>query len=150
MCKSPLCCNSKDHDAECSISKSRGNVKIKYADAEHPLYQLIGILRSLSLRDKDPEAFEKLMSLEANVEKRKEFTKAMELEAETSGPSPLSSRSQVKPEVAAKLIRDFFQRTEANEEWILKLIGIIETNGHEIPIPDYKDGHINRRVIGKK
>src|SRR5665811_1569805 len=56
---------------------------------------------------------------------------------------------EIAPEVSLKLIREFFQRKDATEDWILKLIGIIETNGHEIPIPDASNGHINRRVIGE-
>ncbi|XP_035704567.1 SET domain-containing protein SmydA-8-like [Folsomia candida] len=150
MCKSPLCCNSQDHKAECALAKSRGKVTIKYADGEHPLYQLIGILRALGLKDKNPDVFEKLVNLEANVEKREEFVKAMEAEEGGGGGpggSSTSNSTELKPAAGVKLIHDFFQRTDVTEEWIVKLIGIIETNGHEIPIPDL-DGHINRRVIG--
>lgn len=150
MCKSPLCCNSKDHEAECTLAKLRGGVAIREADCEHPAYQLVGVLRALGLKDKNPETFEKLMSLEANIEQREEFHSKMKQEAEQYNqhfPS-VDSGLELKPEVALNWTRDFFQREDVTQEWIIKLMGIIETNGHEIPIPD-EDGHINRRIIGR-
>lgn len=145
MCKSALCSGSKDHEAECKMAIHRGTVKIRSADIEHPIYQLVALLRALWMKDKDPSAFEKLMSLEGNVEKREEHHRQMEKD----GGNPFSAgrEAEVKTSVAKNLLQDFFKREDVSEEWVAQVFGILETNGHEIPIPD-QDGHINRRIIG--
>jgi hypothetical protein len=159
MCKSSACSHSKEHSlAECIIAKERGGAIVRNADVEHPLYQLIGILRALGLKQSDPSQYEKLMALEAHVEERKDFQKKMEAEQEDQQPGcssssgglicpQNSSSSELKPDAVVKIMKDFFKREDVTEEWIEKLVGILETNGHEIPIPD-QDGHINRRIIG--
>jgi hypothetical protein len=49
---------------------------------------------------------------------------------------------------AVSLIKDYFKCPDVTREEVLQMLSIIETNGHEIPIPDV-NGQINRRLIGK-
>jgi len=147
MCRAASCANSKEHEAECKFARDRGRVIIRNADTEHPIYTSIGVLRVLGMKETNPEAFEKIMSLESHVEARKDYNAAMEREC---GPGSSQGIHELNTaEACCKLIQEFFNQKHVSQDWIIKLIGIIETNGHEIPIPDKENGHINRRIIGE-
>jgi hypothetical protein len=150
MCRSASCANSKEHEAECKFARDRGRVIIRNADTEHPLYTTIGVLRALGMKEKDPEAFEKIMSLESHVESRKEYNRQMERDLGPGSSQQQGIHELNTAEACTKLIHDFFKLTTVEQDFIISLIGIIETNGHEIPIPNKSNGHINRRIIGKQ
>lgn len=140
-CGWPMCSNENckvkraDHEAECKISVGRGGVSIKNFGQDHPMYQAIGILRAVALRENNPEAYEQLLKLQSNVDKQ---------EAQQSG-GLLADLGMV-----VNLIRNFFKLTSADvsDEVVAKISGIIETNGHEIPLPG-NYGQLNRRLIGQ-
>jgi hypothetical protein len=46
------------------------------------------------------------------------------------------------------LVQDFFRKNEIPRDEILRILSIMETNAHEIPIPD-GTGQITRHLIGK-
>lgn len=68
MCGSQNCNKSPAHEPECNAAWSRGGVKIRNFGSVHPTYEAIGILRVLSLKEKNPEIYSKLLSLKSHEE----------------------------------------------------------------------------------
>jgi len=141
MCCAEECINCKEHEPECKIALDRGGVSIRFVQCDHPMYQAVGILRAIGLKETNPRAYEAFMKLEAHTNERKEMAEAQE-KAMGSQPGTLNESTTVK------VITDYFKRPDIDEELALKILGIIEVNGHEIPIPD-EAGHGHKRVIGK-
>lgn len=159
MCQDSECINSKDHEAECVIAEKRGGAKIRDFNVDHPVYRSVGILRVLALKDNHPEKYQQLLNLQSHLDKQRleESQAASDSSSLHSSATALGRFSGQYPEqqseietdknLTVKVVREFFQRKDVDEETILNLISIIETNGHELPIPD-ANGHINRRLIG--
>lgn len=158
LCSRQECINSPEHEAECIIAEKRGGAIIRDFNVDHPVYRSIGILRVLGLKDRFPEKYEQLLNLQSHIEKRRlEDANAADSSSLHTSATALGRFSGQYPEqqseietdknVTVKVVQGFFQRKDADEDTILNLIGIVETNGHEIPIPD-ANGHINRRLIG--
>ena len=103
-------------------------------------YQAVGILRALSLKEKSPQDFSTLLKLQSNAR-----AKALRLEQGNEEVPPHYEIGMTK-----SVIRDFFQQAQNNvsEELVENLQSIIETNGHEIPLPG-SYGQQTRRLIGK-
>ncbi|ODM97856.1 Protein msta, isoform A [Orchesella cincta] len=158
MCQNDECINSPEHAAECAIAEARGGAVIRDFNVDHPVYRSIGILRVLGLKDRHPDKYQKLLNLQSHSEKQRlEDAKAADSSSLHSNAAALGrfggeypeQRSEIERDkvVTVKVVRGFFQRKDVDEDTILNLISIIETNGHEIPIPNAR-GHINRRLIG--
>lgn len=106
---------------ECDITAARGTrFAIQHYFMPHPMYQCITVLRCLLMKERDPVKYAKLMQLESHCEQR-------------CGSSQWCSDR----EGIAKFIPKFFNCSDRwSEEEILKMAGIVQVNGHEIPLTD--------------
>lgn len=114
------CQNSPEHAGECELTAARGSkIKIQHFVAPHPSYQCLAALRCMLLKEKKPEKWERFIQLESH-------------DSERLGTPQW--RSDL--ECIAKFIPRFFKREEWSEEEILKVTGILQINGHEIPLSE--------------
>lgn len=123
-CGWPICSEACEkaiaHRAECTLTLRRGSkVSIKTFFQRHPIFQCVTVLRCLYLKETNTSGWEKLNKLVSHCEKRIGTEK---YEADRTA--------------VAKFIRSFFVLEEVSEETILKLCGIIQVNGHEVPLSD--------------
>ncbi|GBP27660.1 SET domain-containing protein SmydA-8, isoform A [Eumeta japonica] len=127
-CGWPFCnenCSTNDiHLPECRYTQARGEkVSISTYGVPHPNYQCITVLRCLYQRDNDPKLWEKLQSLESHCKDRKGTDKW------------LSDKKMI-----SDIIMNFFKLSDKfTEEEIMKCCGIVQINGHEVPLvePEY-------------
>ncbi|KAF6214048.1 hypothetical protein GE061_011778 [Apolygus lucorum] len=121
MC-SKSCADKPVHKPECEWVKEKRKEKVKISQftSPHPTYSCVTPLRALFLKSKDPWAWEKLTSLESHTEERKQDGKY----------------EQDRFSVAAFLRRFYKLEKEFSEEEILKISGIIQINGHEVPLSE--------------
>ncbi|XP_063709401.1 SET domain-containing protein SmydA-8-like isoform X2 [Culicoides brevitarsis] len=120
------CQDLPGHKAECELTVARGEkVSVfKYFEAPHPTYQCLAVVRALLLRDSAPEKYEKLLKLESHDKERKE-TEQWELDSKH----------------IADFIKRFFRcESRWSTDEILKVVGILQVNGHEVPLT--VPGHI--------
>lgn len=125
-CGWPLCSdcvpkrNAVQH-LECDITAARhSRFSIQHYSEPHPMYQCITVLRCLLLKDCDPVKYEKLMQLESHCEQR------------CGSLQWCNDREGV-----AKFIPKFFNCSDRwSEDEVLKMAGIVQVNGHEIPLTD--------------
>lgn len=126
-CGWPICVECKEkkipakcHD-ECNITIDRGNkFKLQHYFNPHPTYQCIAVLRCLLLKENAPDKYEKLHKLESHCEQRYG-----------------SLQWYNDREGVAKFIPRFFNCPNRwSEKEILKMSGIVQINGHEIPLTD--------------
>lgn len=128
-CGWPICqsCKSNEtqdrliqHD-ECTITRARGNkFSLQHYFNPHPTYQCLTVLRCLLLKENFPAKWERLIQLESHCAQRRGSVQWF------------NDRESV-----AKFIPRFFKcpgRWTENE--ILKVAGIVQINGHEIPLTD--------------
>ncbi|XP_067633855.1 SET domain-containing protein SmydA-8 isoform X1 [Eurosta solidaginis] len=123
-CGWPLCgieCKGKAvHRAECDFTAKRGTkVSIKEFTSPHPLYQCMGTVRCLLLKKSDPEKWKRFSNLES-LDKVRRGSMQWKADLESIG----------------KFIPRFFKTTEFDEDLIMKTIGILQINGHEVPVTD--------------
>ena len=117
---SPLCQNSNLHNAECQLTVNRGSkVSLQHYFSPHPTYQCLTPLRCLLMKENEPGTWEKLMQLESHCDERQG-----------------SVQWRNDREGVAKFIPRFFKCNEWSEEEILKICGIVQINGHEVPLTD--------------
>ncbi|XP_072945034.1 SET domain-containing protein SmydA-8 isoform X2 [Epargyreus clarus] len=127
-CGWPFCsevCTLKDnHTPECFYTQERGEkVSISTYGMPHPNYQCITVLRCLYQRDHNEKLWAKLQALESHSEDRKGTDKWN------------NDRKMV-----AEFIWKFFKLDGTfSEDEIMKCCGILQINGHEVPIlePEY-------------
>ncbi|XP_034946527.1 SET domain-containing protein SmydA-8-like [Chelonus insularis] len=115
-CGWPLCNNCQEHGEECQFTVNHRDKKVSITEfgIPHPTYKCIGIVRALSLRQSDPESYQKLLNLESHCDAKN------------------SKRHERLKEIADFVMR-FFKVDDINEEEIIKIAGILEINGHEVP-----------------
>uniref|UniRef100_A0A1B0D7G9 Uncharacterized protein n=1 Tax=Phlebotomus papatasi TaxID=29031 RepID=A0A1B0D7G9_PHLPP len=119
MC-SQECEEAESHAEECKVSAARGGVSIEHFVSPHPIYQCILTLRCLLMQNSCPEKWDKLSQLESHNDVRKDSLQW------------LSDREHV-----AKFIPRFFKMEHKwTEEEILRVLGIVYINGHEVPLTD--------------
>uniref|UniRef100_W8C7K8 Protein msta, isoform A n=1 Tax=Ceratitis capitata TaxID=7213 RepID=W8C7K8_CERCA len=123
-CGWPLCgieCKGKpEHEAECEFTVKRGSkVSVKEFTNPHPLYQCMGTVRCLLLAKKDPEKWKVFSELES-LEKLRRGSMQWKADLESIG----------------KFIPRFFKTTDFSEDLIMKTVGILQINGHEVPVTD--------------
>lgn len=128
-CGWPICqtCKSNESDNrlnqhdECAITRARGNkFSLQHYFDPHPTYQCLTVLRCLLLKENFPDKWERLIQLESHCKQRHG-----------------SIQWCNDREGVAKFIPRFFKcpgRWSENE--ILKVAGIVQINGHEIPLTD--------------
>lgn len=127
-CGWPICldCKTKkniermQHD-ECEITVARGTkFNLQHYFNPHPTYQCVIVLRCLLMKDHSPEKWNQLIQLESHCEERRG-----------------SQQWCNDREGVARFIPRFFKcagRWDENE--ILKVAGIVQINGHEVPLTD--------------
>ncbi|OAD55799.1 Protein msta, isoform A, partial [Eufriesea mexicana] len=115
-CGWPLCQNCEEHGLECNFSSSRKDCKVSISEFgyPHPSYQCISIIRALSLRDTNPESYKKLLSLESHC-------------------SQITSKESLN---TVRFIKRFFKTDDIMEEEIINIMGILQVNGHEVPLTE--------------
>lgn len=120
MC-GPDCEASEDHQVECKAVKESGvSVKVTVFGEINSMYECITPLRILSLRDSNPMVWNKLLSLESNLDKR--------------GGTEVAAITQ---QTVVDIIHDRLRlEDEFDAELIQKVLGIIDTNAFEIRLPD--------------
>ncbi|ETN61078.1 hypothetical protein AND_007277 [Anopheles darlingi] len=93
-------------------------IAIQHFYVPHPMYQCLMPLRCLLLAESDPAKWELLQQLESHEEERRG-----------------SELWRNDREGVAKLIPRFFKTGDRwDEDEILRIVGIIQVNGHEIPL----------------
>ncbi|XP_037828330.1 SET domain-containing protein SmydA-8 [Lucilia sericata] len=124
QCGWPLCgveCKNKDeHRFECELTVKRGKkVNVQEFTNPHPLYQCLSTARCLMLRDKDAEKWKQINELES-------------LEDQRRG----SMQWKADYESVCKFIIKYFNTQLFSEDEIMRIIGILQINGHEVPTSD--------------
>ncbi|KAG0724321.1 SET domain-containing protein SmydA-8, isoform A [Chionoecetes opilio] len=124
-CGFPLCSSdcegTEDHEAECRAVQASGiHVKVSMFGEVNSMYECITPLRVLSLRDKNPSLWNKLMSLESNSDMR-EGTEVAAITQQTVV-DIIHNRLQLEDEFGTEIID--------------KVLGILDTNAFEIRLPD--------------
>lgn len=125
-CGWPVCENcigkqSIDHRDECELTAARGSkFYLQHYFNPHPTYQCMIVLRCLLLKDSAPEKWKKLSRLESHSDERRG---TMQWRNDREG--------------IAKFIPRFFKCDNRwTEDEILDVAGIVQINGHEIPLTD--------------
>lgn len=128
-CGWPLCkhCKQKNNSiqplshVECDITINRGSkFRLQHYFNPHPTYQCITTLRCLLLKETAPEQWQKLLRLESHCAMRRGSLQW------------LNDR-----EGTAKFIGRFFKCPGRwDEDEILKVSGIVQINGHEVPLTE--------------
>ncbi|XP_055372325.1 SET domain-containing protein SmydA-8 [Condylostylus longicornis] len=113
------CAKIPEHAVECEITKARGKVEISNYISPHPIYQCVTPLRCMLLKKTNPENWSKLIQLESHENIRRG-----------------SQQWKIDYEGVAKFIPKFFRTTEFSEDEIMKVTGILQINGHEVPLSE--------------
>lgn len=114
------CQNNINHKNECDLTVARGSkVSLKQFFSPHPTYQCVTTLRCLMMKETKVETWDKLIELESHCEERR------------GSVLWLNDREGV-----AKFIQRFFKCSKWSEEEILKMAGIVQINGHEVPLTE--------------
>lgn len=124
-CGWPLCvqCTEKAEckHIECDITVLRGKkIAMKQYLNPHPMYQWVTTLRCLLLEEQAPDKFAKLIQLESHCSERR---------------GTLQWRSDLET-VARFVLRFFNCPSRWNEDHIMKINGIVQINGHEVPLTE--------------
>ncbi|XP_059608080.1 SET domain-containing protein SmydA-8-like [Phlebotomus argentipes] len=118
MC-SQECQEAETHAEECRISAARGGITIEHFICPHPIYQCVLTLRCLLTERSCPDKWQQLSQLESHSTSRKDSLQW------------LSDREHV-----AKFIPRFFKEQRWTEDEILRVLGIVYINGHEVPLTE--------------
>ncbi|KAG7206654.1 hypothetical protein KM043_000330 [Ampulex compressa] len=119
-CGWPLCKACKTHGPECEFTcRYRGTkVSITEYGYPHPTYRCISVIRGLCLRETNPASYQKLLALESHCDlAQKNMSFAFE-----------------EPTDVARFIERFFKVQDIPLEEIIKIAGVLQVNGHEVPI----------------
>ncbi|KAK8749838.1 hypothetical protein OTU49_015582 [Cherax quadricarinatus] len=116
----PQCEDTDDHEAECKAVRDSGiPVKVSVFGEINSMYECITPVRILALRDDAPSVWNKLMTLESNSDMR-DGTEVAAITQQT----------------VVDIIHDRLRLEQFDTEIIEKVLGIIDTNGFEIRLPD--------------
>ncbi|XP_066992454.2 SET domain-containing protein SmydA-8 [Anabrus simplex] len=120
LCSSK-CAENPAHIPECRATSEWKKEKVSIRDFEisHPTYQSVTVLRCLYQRDYNPAVWNKLSSLESHCQHRRG--------------TPKYEQDRV---AIAKFIRRFFKVDSFSEDEILRVCGIVQVNGHEVPVTE--------------
>ncbi|XP_017867790.1 PREDICTED: protein msta [Drosophila arizonae] len=123
-CGWPLCgpeCQALDeHKAECQLTEARGQkVNVQEFNGPHPLYTCVSTVRCLLLSETNPANAEKFQQLESLEQTRR-------------------GSNQWKADLASigQFIPKFFRTQKFSEEEIMRAVGALQINGHEVPTSD--------------
>ncbi|XP_058462124.1 SET domain-containing protein SmydA-8 [Malaya genurostris] len=115
------CQDRSSHQAECKFTMARGSkMSLQHFYVPHPVYQCVTPLRCLLLAETNPAKWQSLIKLESHEDQRRG-----------------SKQWRDDREGVAKLIPRFFKcENKWTEDEILRVTGILQVNGHEIPLTD--------------
>ncbi|KAH8415968.1 hypothetical protein KR222_005424 [Zaprionus bogoriensis] len=123
-CGWPLCgpeCQSlAEHRAECQLTQDRGQkVNVQEFNGPHPLYTCVSTVRCLLIDQLNPANAEKFRQLESLEQTRR-------------------GSNQWKADLASigQFIPKFFRTQKFSEEEIMRTVGALQINGHEVPTSD--------------
>ncbi|KZC09337.1 PREDICTED: protein msta, isoform A-like [Dufourea novaeangliae] len=121
-CGWPLCRNCKNHGLECDFTISRKDTKVSITafGFPHPSYQCINVIKTLHMKNVRPETYKKLLLLESHTDRINE-TKSFTFEESLN---------------ILRFIRRFFKTDDISDEEITRIVGILQVNGHEVPITE--------------
>ncbi|XP_013199552.2 SET domain-containing protein SmydA-8 [Amyelois transitella] len=123
-CCSEACTLKEEHKPECFYTQQRGDkVSITTFGMPHPNYQCITTLRCLYQRDHNQKLWGKLQSLQSHCDERRGTDKWN------------NDRKMI-----AEFIWKFFKlEGKFTEDEIMKCCGVLQINGHEVPLlePEY-------------
>lgn len=126
QCGWPVCADcvgkrSAEHEPECQLTRARGTkFELHNYFNPHPTYQCLSVLRCLLLKETSPAKWEQLNQLESHCDERRG-----------------SDQWRSDREGVAKFIPRFFKCPQRwSEEEILKVAGILQINGHEVPLTE--------------
>ncbi|KAL1115615.1 hypothetical protein AAG570_005905 [Ranatra chinensis] len=127
MC-SRQCAESPQHRPECqwTVAKRKSKVKISQLNVSpHPTYACVLPLRYCYQKSNNPKLFEKLEGLESHRKERKDTDK---YNWDKFG--------------VVQLLRRFYSLpdSEFTDEQLLDICGVIQVNGHEVPLSE--PGHV--------
>ncbi|KAJ0174416.1 hypothetical protein K1T71_009524 [Dendrolimus kikuchii] len=118
------CTKKEEHTPECFYTQQRGDkVHITNFGIPHPNYQCITVLRCLYQRDHNEKLWSKLQGLQSHCEDRKG-----------------TEKWNNDKKMIADFIWKFFKLDGTfNEDEIMRCCGILQINGHEVPLmePEY-------------
>ncbi|XP_015513089.2 SET domain-containing protein SmydA-8-like [Neodiprion lecontei] len=117
-CGWPLCGLCRDHGPECEFTVKYKDEKVSITDFvfPHPTYRCITTIRALHLREADPGLYEKFLNLEDHAEEQERT-------------------SLFTPRFVAQFIKRFF-KIDVTEQEVAKVVGILQVNGHEVPLTE--------------
>nr|XP_033322206.1 SET domain-containing protein SmydA-8-like isoform X1 [Megalopta genalis]XP_033322208.1 SET domain-containing protein SmydA-8-like isoform X1 [Megalopta genalis]XP_033322209.1 SET domain-containing protein SmydA-8-like isoform X1 [Megalopta genalis]XP_033322210.1 SET domain-containing protein SmydA-8-like isoform X1 [Megalopta genalis]XP_033322211.1 SET domain-containing protein SmydA-8-like isoform X1 [Megalopta genalis]XP_033322212.1 SET domain-containing protein SmydA-8-like isoform X1 [ len=121
-CGWPLCPSCKQHGLECDFTSSRRTEKVSITEfaISHPSYECINVIKTLSMKHANPETYKKLLSLESHTDdiiEKQSFTFEATLKI-------------------MHFIRRFFKSDDIADEEITRIVGILQVNGHEVPLTE--------------
>lgn len=128
QCGWPICIDCKNdkriqrlHHDECEITAARGSkFSLQNYFNPHPTYQCLTALRCLMLKEHSPDKWNKLIQLESHCDQRR------------GSPQWCNDREGV-----ARFLPRFFKCPGRwDEHETLKVAGIVQINGHEVPLTD--------------
>ncbi|XP_041981847.1 SET domain-containing protein SmydA-8 [Aricia agestis] len=121
---SEACTQNAVHQPECFYTQSKDEkVSISSYGMPHPNYQCITVLRCLYQRDHNQKLWRKLQTLESHDEERKN-----------------TEKWNNDKKMICQFIWEFFKLKDTfSEEEIMRCCGIVQINGHEVPLlePEY-------------
>lgn len=86
----------------------------------HPSYRCINLIRALSLRETDPQSYRKLLSLESHSDRIKDKDNSI-------FEDPLNT---------IRFVKRFFKSDDLSDDEMAKIVGIVQVNGHEVPLTE--------------
>ncbi|XP_043603941.1 SET domain-containing protein SmydA-8-like isoform X6 [Bombus pyrosoma] len=109
---------SKQHQKEDWRNHAKACKSFKVSITEfghpHPSYQCITVIRALASKDVNLESYKKLLSLESHCDR-------------------INSHELSN---TVRFIKRFFKTDDISEEEMTKIVGILQVNGHEVPLTD--------------
>ncbi|XP_053610577.1 SET domain-containing protein SmydA-8-like [Plodia interpunctella] len=123
-CCSEACTLKEDHIPECYYTQQRGKkVSISTFGMPHPNYECITTLRCLYQRDHNPKLWKKMQAFQSHCEQRRG-----------------SEKWNNDRKMVVEFIWQFFKLEGTfTEEEIMRCCGVLQVNGHEVPLmePEY-------------
>lgn len=126
-CGWPLCDKCTGHGPECEFtaSRRRDKVSITEFDYPHPSYRCISVIRALSLKTANPELYQRFLSLESHSDLANDE----------------EARFPFQLDIVA-FVKRFFRTEDITEDEIKRVIGVLQVNGHEVPLLEEPVGYV--------
>ncbi|XP_015112114.1 SET domain-containing protein SmydA-8 [Diachasma alloeum] len=119
-CGWPLCGACQGHGGECQFTTQFRDSKVSVTEfgCPHPTYRCINIVRALALRESDPKAYQRFLELQGQC---------------PNDDDSLDCNRGEEHKALASFVKRFFKIDHIKSEEIIKIAGILQINGHEVP-----------------